>query len=126
MKTILVDAWNTFVTETGVNHEMYELLETFPNPKIILTNANPDEQIRLGIVDMPYPVFSCNHNPDKINPLYYQKLLEKYEFQPEDVIYFEHNLAHVESAKSIRIKTYHYDKDAQDTSSLKKYLQDNL
>lgn len=44
MKTILVDAIDTFVIETKngfeVFPEMYELLETFPNDKIILTGAD--------------------------------------------------------------------------------------
>jgi hypothetical protein len=47
MKAILVDAWNTFVTPDGMNQEMYTMLEGFPNRKIILTNANPEEQKKL-------------------------------------------------------------------------------
>jgi hypothetical protein len=47
MKTILVDAWNTFITEEGVNSEMQQLLDKFPNKKIILTNANEEEQVKM-------------------------------------------------------------------------------
>lgn len=46
MKTILVDAWNTFVTEEGMFREMHEMLEQYPNKIIILTNAN-DAQLSL-------------------------------------------------------------------------------
>ena len=35
-KTILVDAWNTFVTEEGVFEEMKLMLDSFNNKKIIL------------------------------------------------------------------------------------------
>ena len=40
MKTILVDAWNTFVTEEGINLDMKKLLDSYPNNKIILTTLN--------------------------------------------------------------------------------------
>ena len=40
MKTSLVDAWNTFVTEDGINRPMQKLLDKYANSKIILTNAN--------------------------------------------------------------------------------------
>ena len=41
MKTILVDAVNTFVIKgDGIFKEMSELLEQYPNRKIILTNAD--------------------------------------------------------------------------------------
>lgn len=46
MKTILVDAINGLVLEDGsIFGSMYELLESYPNPKLILTGAN-DEQFR--------------------------------------------------------------------------------
>ena len=52
MKTILVDAWNTFVTVDGVNSSMHALLENYKNTKIILTNATKQEQVKLGIKDI--------------------------------------------------------------------------
>ena len=102
------------------------LLESFPNPKIILTNANEEERIKFGIISMPYQVFSCDHHPDKINPIFYQKLLERYSLSPEETLYFEHNIDHVNSALSIGIQAEHYDKDRKDIESLKKFLQANL
>jgi hypothetical protein len=46
MKTILVDAVHAFVIkDEGIFQPMYTLLETYLNPKIILTNAN-DEQMK--------------------------------------------------------------------------------
>ena len=44
MKTILVDARNTFILKDGINQEMKTLLDTYPNRKIILTNANEEER----------------------------------------------------------------------------------
>jgi FMN phosphatase YigB (HAD superfamily) len=53
-------------------------------------------------------------------------MLEKFDLKVEDAIYFEHNEDAVKSAKSIGIKTYHYDKDKKDLEALKRFLNDNL
>jgi len=126
MKTILVDAWNTFVTKDGIFKEMHEMLEGFDNTKIILTNANEEEKIKLGIVNMPYEVFSLSHNPDKTDPEYFRKILNHFSLSPDEVIYFEHNKDAVKSAESVGIKTFHYNKDTKDIESVKVFLKDNL
>ena len=33
MKTILVDAWNTFYTESGINVDMKKILDKYSNDK---------------------------------------------------------------------------------------------
>ncbi|MFA7308630.1 MAG: HAD-IA family hydrolase [Patescibacteria group bacterium] len=125
MKTILVDAWNTFVTESGVFQEMKDLLDSFYNRKIIVTNANEEEREKFGIVSMPYEVFSLEHNPNKTDPEYFQKLLEHFSLTPNEVVYFEHNTEAVASAQSVGITTFWYDKDAKDLKGLKKFLLEN-
>ncbi len=105
---------------------MFEMLESFQNPKIIVTNANPEERIKLGIVDMPYPVFSLNHEPDKTNPVYFERMLSYFELTANDVLYFEHNSLAVEAAKSLDIHVFLYDKDKKDIKAVKLFLQDNL
>lgn len=127
MKTILVDAINTFVIkEQGIFKEMYDLLEKYPNKKIILTNADDAQMEQFGLYDMPYEVFTLKHNPDKVSPEYYKKMLEHFNFSKDDVVYFEHNLEAVESARSVGILTYHYDKDKKDLKSLEEFLKQNL
>ncbi len=126
-KVILVDAINSFVIkEKGIFREMYELLEEFPNRKIILTNANDDEREKFNLGRMPYEVFTLKHNPEKISPSYYQKMLEHFNLNPEDVIYFEHNEDAVKSAKLAGIKTFYYDKEKKDISSLRAFIDENL
>ena len=110
MKTILVDAWNTFVTEEGINLDLKKLLDSYPNNKIILTNATEEELVKFGIVNMPYPVFSLAHNPNKTEANYFVKMLQHFNLKTEDVVYFEHNVDAVTSAKSIGISTFHYNK----------------
>ena len=130
MKTILVDAVNTFVVETEKGFQIYEplynLLETFPHPKIILTGAN-DEQFKMfGLDTMPYPVFTLKHDPEKVDPDYYVRMLAQYKLTPETVVYFEHNPTAVESAQSVGIPTFFYDKEVKDIEGLKQFLAENL
>ena len=126
MKTILVDAWNTFITENGIFEEMKELLDNYENQKIILTNANNEEKIKLGIIDMPYKVFSLSHNPNKTEPLYYKTFMSEFNLTTKDIIYFEHNEEAVKSAKSIWINTFHYNKEKKNLEELKDFIDKNI
>lgn len=125
MKTILVDAWNTFVKNNTIDSDIYKILESYENQKIILTNANNKELINLGIVNMPYKVFSLSHNPNKDDKLYFIKLIEKYNLIISDLVYIEHNKEAVKSAISLGIKTHHY-KPQESTDELSQFLLKNL
>lgn len=127
MKTILVDAVNTFIIEgKGIFQEMHKLLEEYPNKKIILTNAN-DEQMKIfGLDNVPYEVFTLKHEPNKSDPKYFETMLKHFNLDAKDVIYFEHDQEAVKSAKSVGITTYHYDKDQKDLIALKNFLDTNL
>ncbi|MBT3690002.1 HAD-IA family hydrolase [bacterium] len=127
MKTILVDAINTFVIkEVGIFNEMHQMLEEYPNKKIILTSAN-DEQVKMFKLDnMPYEIFTLKHEPEKTDPNYYKTMLSNFNLNAQDVIYFEHNKEAVESAKSVGIKTFHYNKDTKDLTTLKKFIDKEL
>ncbi len=73
MKTILVDAIDCLIIEKkGIFAERYNLLEKFPNKKIILTGANDEQFKKHGLDKMPYPVFTLKHNPEKTEPDYYK------------------------------------------------------
>jgi len=127
MKTILVDAVDTFVIENhGIDQDMHKLLETFSNKKIILTNANDEEAIRFGLVNLPYELFSLKHQPNKTDPKYYKIMFERLGLKKEDVIYFEHNPEAVKSAKTVGMNTYYFDPEKRDLVGLKNYLTGNL
>lgn len=127
MKTILVDAVDAFVIEDeGIFKEMHDLLETFPNRKIILTGANDEQFQKFGLDEMPYEVFTLKHNPEKTDPTYYETILKHFGLSKDDVIYFEHNENAVKSAQSVGIKTYRYDPDKKDLEALKGFLTENL
>ena len=130
MKIILVDAVDCFIIEQNkkfrVFQDMYKLLENYPNKKIILTDATDDKIKFYGLDNVPYEVFTLKHNPEKTNPEYYKILLKNFNFNEQEVIYFEQNPDAVKSAQSVGINTFFYDKDRKDLKGLKKFLDDNL
>jgi HAD superfamily hydrolase (TIGR01509 family) len=129
MKTILVDAVDGIVVEEGTSFvlfkEMHEMLETFPNRKIILTGANDEQYKKFGLDRMPYEVFTLKHNPEKTDPRYFEMMLEHFGLKSDEVIYFEHKLEAVKSAESVGIKSYHYDHEKRDLVGLKDFLSQN-
>ena len=127
MKTILVDAVDTFVVVgKGVYQPMFDLLEKYPNRKIILTNANDEQMMPFSLTNLPYELFTLKHNPDKVDPKYFKEMFKHFNLKPEDVIYFEHNPEAVKSAQSVGIISYYYDPDLKDMSALKEFLDNNL
>ncbi len=127
MKTILVDAAGTFVIEgEGIYKPLYELLETYPNRKIIVTNANEEQKVKFGLINLPYELFTLSNNPSKINQQYFYNMLNHFGLQTSDVVYFEHNEEAVKSAQSVGITSYFYDAGKKDLVALKSFLDENL
>ncbi len=71
-KVILVDAYHCFFTESGIDTKMQEILDSSPNRKIVLTNADDEQMIKFGIDKSPYEVFTLKHNPNKTDDGYYE------------------------------------------------------
>lgn len=127
MKTILVDAIHGLILDNGtIFNEMYALLESYPNPKIVLTGANDEQWKYFKLDNSPYEVFTLKHNPEKTDPQYFTILLEKYGLAVDDVIYFEHNAEAAKTAESLGIKTYFYDHTVQDVAALKNFIDSSL
>ena len=126
MKTILVDAVFCLVSEEGkVFDEMYQLLENYPNRKIVLTGADDEGLKKYGLDKLFYEVFTLKHNPEKTDPKYYETMLKQFGLTAADVIYFEHGEGAVKSAESVGIKTYFYDDNKKDLVALKKFLDES-
>lgn len=127
MKTILVDAINGLVLEDGsILQSMLNLLETYPNKKIVLTGANDEQFKHFKLGSVPYEVFTLKHNPEKTDPEYFRRLLKQYELSPQDVVYFEHNAQAADTARSLGVETYFYDHTKEDMTALKAFLDNNL
>lgn len=130
MKTILVDAVDGLIIKNGekfeIFSEMFKLLESFLNRKIILTGAADERYKTYGLDKAPYEVFTLKHDPEKTDSKYFEILLNKLGFTNDDVIYFEHNPGAVKSAESVGIKSYYYDPEKRDLGALKDFLDSNL
>lgn len=127
MKTILVDAINGLILEDGtIFQEMYELFESYPNDKILLTGANDEQFKKFNLDQSPYQVFTLKHNPEKTDPAYYKTLLAQFGLTADDVVYFEHNIDATASAQSVGIPTYFYDHTKPDLTALKQFIDTNL
>ena len=130
MKTILVDAADTFTVDSPngfiVDEKMRILLDEYQNQKIIVTNADNQQLTAFGLTGLPYELFTLKHSPDKPDPVYFQKLLEKYDLNANDVIYFEHDAEAVESATSVDITSFHFNHELRDYNSLKAFIDSNL
>lgn len=127
MKTILVDAIDGLILKDGtVFEEMHQLLEKYPNPKLVLTGANDEQFKEFNLNRSPYEVFTLKHDPEKTDPKYFEILLNKYELQPNEVVYFEHNKEAAEVATQAGIKTMFYDCSKRDLKELKEFLDTSL
>lgn len=127
MKTILVDGISGLILKDGtLQQEMYELLETYPNPKLVLTGANDEQWKQFNLDISPYEVFTLKHDPEKTDPKYFETLLDKYKLTAEQVVYFEHSPEAAETAESLGVQTYFYDDTLQDIPALKAFLDSVL
>ncbi len=131
MKIILVDAVNTLILKRNdgcyeINHNLFKVLETFENKKILVTNADDNQFEMFGLASSPYEVFTLKHNPDKKDPVYFKIFFEKYYLTANDVVYIEHHKEAIDSAVSLGIKSFNYDKDKKDFTDLKDFLLKNL
>ncbi|RJQ32761.1 hypothetical protein C4572_00470 [Candidatus Parcubacteria bacterium] len=130
MKTILIDAVNTFVVRRDddfeIFKEMRDLLEIFPNRKIILTGANDEQIKKFGLDKMPYEIFTLKHDPEKTDPKYFELMLKHFNLPHNDAVYFDHNPEAVKSAELAGIKSYHYDPDERDLEGLREFLIKSL
>ena len=127
MKTILIDAVHTFVNDIGIiDQKIYELLEQYNAPKIIVTNAPAEKFEQYGLNYVPYPVFTLSKNPSKLDPEYFNMLLEEYSIFASECIYFEHNKDAISSAKSVGITSHYFDKEKRDLKSLREFLDKNI
>lgn len=105
---------------------MFELLESFPNRKIVLTNASKERIEESDFAEVPYEIFTLLNDPSKTDPEYFHKLLTHLMLEVGDVVYFDHNPEAVKSAESVGIKTYHFDSEKRDIESLLNFLEENV
>jgi len=127
MKTIIIDAVHCLYDQKGsINQALFNLLEQFPNQKIIATNADDQQMSLFGLDNAPYPVFTLKHNPNKPNPLYFQTFMEQYLLSPKELLYIEHDLEAVHSAEKNKIMSFLYTDSNQHLVDIEQFLTSNL
>ena len=108
-KILLVDAVGCLVNLKGdINHKIKNLIQKFNNKKIVLTNAD-DKERKIFLKKISYEIFTLKHKPNKSDTRYYKKFLSKFKLKPNQVVYIEHDLKAVKSAKTNGIITHHFD-----------------
>ncbi|MCK5321569.1 class I tRNA ligase family protein, partial [Candidatus Pacearchaeota archaeon] len=123
-KIILVDAVHCLIDKDGnINLQLKRYLDSLKNKKIILTNAPLEKHDLLFKNVKDYEIFTLENNPNKKDPEYYKKFLEKFNLSHLDVVYFEHDRRNVESAKSVGIKSFFYQNNLED---IKNFINNNL
>ncbi len=127
MKTILIDAIHTLVSPSGeLNESLHTVLESYPNTKIIVTNADDAQMKTYNLQSMPYEVFTLKHSPEKTDPTYFETLLSKYGLAASEVVYIEHLLEALKSAQSLGIDSFLYDAEAKNIEEVRAFLVQNL
>ena len=129
MKTLLIDAVNTFIIKgEWIDQNIYQIIQQYPDiQNIIVTNADYQQDNLFGLCDMPYPVFTGKKNPHKSDPSYYQLLYKTHNLNPQDIIYIEHNIDAIKSAQQNGInKTYHFDPLQKNYDKLDQFLKNHL
>lgn len=119
-KIILIDALKTIIYADDkynidsfhLNSELVEYLNKLPNKKIVLTNASGEklDKIKEMLKPFDYEIFTLNANPKKSEGEYFNILMNKYELDLKNVIYFDHNSENLQAAKSKDIEIiYQYE-----------------
>ena len=123
-KIVLVVAVHCLVDEEGnVNEKLKNYLDSLKNKKIILTNA-PKEKEKIFFKNIKsYEIFTLENNPNKKDPEYYKKFLEKFKLSSKDVVYLEHDEESVKSAESVGIKTILYKDNLE---KIKDFINKNI
>lgn len=126
-RVILVDAVNTYLVNGHVDPDIKALLDTYPNKRIVVTNANAEQRIKNGLDKLPDEIFTLEHEPDKVDPRYFVELMARYDLPPEAFVYFEHNPEAVASAQSVGIaSSYHFDPKERDLVALREFLDEHV
>ncbi len=120
-RTILVDGMHTLYNKNfEINQELLNYLNSLSNKKILVVNGYAERARKL----LPgWGVFSLEEEKiDKEKPEFFKKLINKFDFKPEELIYFDHLKDNVESARSLGINSNLY----KDNAKFFTFINNNL
>lgn len=122
-KTILVDGMHCLYSDKfEINEELLQTISNFNARKILVVNGYKKEAEEL-LNAHGYEVFCLQEDGlKKDQPEFFLKLLAKYSLKPEEVIYFDHLDANVDSAKSVGITSELY----TEVPKTKQFIEQNF
>ncbi|HLA22957.1 MAG TPA: HAD family hydrolase [Candidatus Nanoarchaeia archaeon] len=125
MKTILVDGMFCVYDENfNVNKELLHMIDSFRARKILVVNKFREKGKKLLENSSIKHSFSLEEeNINKDNKEYFLRLLKKFDINPKEVFYFDHDENNVKTAKSVGINSVAY---SRNNLLIKQFIIDNL
>ncbi len=120
---LLVDGMDCLYDENfEINTELSNVLDNFNNKKILVINKHKEKAEKI-LKNKGFEVFSFEGEIKKENPEFFNKLLEKYNLVPQQLVYFDHSDDNLAGAHKVGIKTTLLYKN--DDEKIKEFLEDN-
>ena len=125
MKTILVDGMFCVYDENfNVNKELLHMIDSFRARKILVVNKFREKGKKLLENSSIKHSFSLEEeNINKDNKEYFLRLLKKFDINPKEIVYFDHDENNVKTAKSVGINSVAY---SRNNLLIKQFIIDNL
>ena len=103
-RILLVDGMHClYDEESNIDKKLFDVLQSFNAKKILVVN-NFKEKAEEMLKEHGYEIFSFNGKVLKNKKEFFEKLLEKYHLDKNEIIYFDHDEANIEAAESAGIK----------------------
>ncbi len=121
---LLVDGMHClYDKDFKLNKKLVEILQKVDAKKILIINGYKEKAEEL-LKNYNYEIFSLDGKIMKNNKKFFEKLMEKYKFEKEDALYFDHDEASLETAEEFGIKnTMLYDGKIK---KVEDFIKDNI
>lgn len=120
---LLVDAVRTVISSDEVytfetfalNKELADYLQTLPQRKIVVTNALGEklDRIKELLRGYDFEIYSLEKNPSKDAKEYFEKLVAEKKLAIDELFYFDHLEANLQSARKVGIQAMQYSNNDQ-------------
>ena len=103
-RVLLIDGMHCLYDENfNINKKLFDALQNFNCRKIIVVN-NFKEKAEALLKEYGYEIFSFNGKILKNKKEFFEKLMEKYKIEKDEIIYFDHDDENVDTAEEAGIK----------------------
>ena len=119
-RTVLVDGMHCIYDKKfKLNEELLDILNSFDANKILVVKKFRNKGKELT----GFEAFSLEEEGiGKDNPEYFEKLIEEFNLNSSELVYFDHNQDSISTAKKLGIKSILF----KDNNQIKNFLEANL